>query len=290
VPCRRLALVGDRPVRLETEGRGTGFARCGRVQPLADDAAIARARARAAEAAKRWGEAALWEVRAAGDFAAAAPESPSGMVVHDTLSARIDPPRAVAALADAVRARGGRILAEGQPAGPVIWATGAAGLGTLSRALGREAGSAVKGQAARLDHAAPGAPLVMAPGLLIVPHADGTTGVGATAEREFTDPDATDTALDAVIARAGALMPALRGAAVLRRWAGLRPRAAGGAPVLGPWPGHDGHFLANGGFRLGFALAPVVAGLMADLVLDGRDAIAPAFRPEAAVAGGRPAG
>ena len=266
-------------------GQGAGFARCGRLQPLADEAAIARARARAGEAARHWGDAGRWEVRRAADFGAAAPHSLTGMVIHDTLTARIDPPRAIAALAGAVCERGSEILAEGAKEGAVIRATGAAGLAALSRETGLAVGGAVKGQAARLARAAPAeAPLVMAPGLLIVPHADGTTGVGATAERDFADPATTDAALEAVIARAMDLLPALRGAVVLRRWAGLRPRAATGAPILGPWPGREGHFVANGGFRLGFSLAPAVAALMADLVLEGRDAIPAPFRPEAALA------
>ena len=35
------------------------------------------------------------------------------------------------------------------------------------------------------------------------------------------------------------------------RWAGLRPRARSRAPMLGAWPGRPGHFIANGGFKIG---------------------------------------
>ncbi len=51
--------------------------------------------------------------------------------------------------------------------------------------------------------------------------------------------------------------------------------------MLGPWPGRAGQFIANGGFKIGFGMAPKVAEVMADLVLDGRDAIPDAFRVEA---------
>ena len=51
---------------------------------------------------------------------------------------------------------------------------------------------------------------------------------------------------------------------------GIRPRAASRQPVLGPWPGRPGHFIANGGFKIGFGMAPKAAQAMADLLLEGR--------------------
>ena len=47
------------------------------------------------------------------------------------------------------------------------------------------------------------------------------------------------------------------------------------APLLGPWPERRRHFIANGGFKIGFGVAPLVAQVMADLVLDRRDRIPP---------------
>ena len=67
---------------------------------------------------------------------------------------------------------------------------------------------------------------------------------------------------------------------MLERWAGLRPRARSRAPMLGPWPGRPGHFIANGGFKIGFGMAPKVATTMADLLLDSRDHIPEGFRVE----------
>lgn len=262
-------------------GVDPGYARDGRLQPLADDSAVALARARVAGSKAHWRGAAEWRVAPAADFAFA-PASPTGLVVHDTLSARIHPARAVAALAAAIRARGGEIVVgAGAPlAGTVIHATGWEGLAELSQALGREVGAPVKGQAAVLAHDARGAPQIFANGIFVVPHADGTTAVGSTSERDFADPFATDGALDDVIARARVLCPALAAAPVLRRWAGLRPRARSRAPMLGRWPGREGHFIANGGFRIGFGIAPGVAEVMADLVLEGRDRIPPGFTVE----------
>ncbi|TCO69952.1 NAD(P)/FAD-dependent oxidoreductase [Rhodovulum euryhalinum] len=267
-------------------GRATGYARLGRYQPIADGAALDRARARGIEARTLWQGLAEWrvvEVAEAGDFA---PVSPTGHLIHDTLSARIAPRAACLALAEAVRALGGEVScgAEGPVEGQVIWATGYPGLAALSAELGHAVGSGVKGQAAILAHDAGAVPQLYAEGLLIVPHHDGTVAVGSTSERAFDDPWSTDPRLDDVIARARAACPALQGAEVIERWAGVRPRARTIAPMLGPWPGRAGHFVANGGFKIGIGLAPKVGAVMADLVLDGReDGIPAGFRVEASL-------
>ncbi|MEL6516514.1 MAG: FAD-dependent oxidoreductase, partial [Pseudomonadota bacterium] len=59
------------------------------------------------------------------------------------------------------------------------------------------------------------------------------------------------------------------------------PRARSRAPMLGAWPDRPGHFIANGGFKIGFGMAPEVARVMATLILDGTDDIPPAFGVEA---------
>ena len=82
------------------------------------------------------------------------------------------------------------------------------------------------------------------------------------------------------MAKAVAAVPALADAPVLARWAGVRPRSRSRAPMLGAWPGRPGHYVANGGFKIGFGMAPKVAEVMADLMLDDRDAIPEGFRVE----------
>jgi glycine/D-amino acid oxidase-like deaminating enzyme len=279
----------------QASGRSAGYARDGRLQPLPDAAAVARAEARAEAAALRWQGRAAWRILPAP--AGWAPASATGLVVLDTLSARLHPRLALAALAAAVAAAGGTIDegagvdAAGRAAGPVVWATGAAGLADFGRIGGRigggtgagmggaAAGGGEKGQALAVALDRAGAPQIAAPGLHIVPHADGTVAIGSTSERVWDDPAATDAQLDALHARALALCPALAGAPVVARWAGLRPRAATRLPVLGAWPGRPGHFLANGGFKTGFALAPWAAEALAALILDGDDSRIPdAFR------------
>ena len=267
-------------------GLPSGYGRTGRLQPLADDRAVAMARDRAAEAAVLWQGQAEWRVIPATGMAWE-PASPTGWLVEDTLSARLHPRMALAALAAALRDKGAQVT-EGQDSpdvgpAPVIWATGVAGLAALSGDLGRKLGSGVKGQALSLRHDARDAPQLFVDGLHIVPHADGTVAVGSTSENQWADDTAVDAQCDALHARAVAAVPALAGAPVVDRWAGLRPRAASRAPMLGAWPGRAGQFVANGGFKIGFGMAPYLAEVMVDLVLDGHDAIPDAFRIDASL-------
>lgn len=263
-------------------GISPGYARLGRLQPIADDKALALARARAETASEHWGDAARWEVVET-PSEGWAPVSPTGWLIRDTLSARINPRRACASLAAALQARGAELVSEGTAEGKVIHATGVTGLQELTQAMGRTVGGGVKGQAALLHFAAPDSPQIYADGLLVVPHADGTTGVGSTSERDYDDPFATDDKLEEVIERAMQVVPVLHGARVVARWAGLRPRARSRAPMLGEHPLHPGQYIANGGFKIGIGMAPKVGQVMADLVLEGIDTIPDRLRPEASL-------
>lgn len=253
-------------------GISPGYARVGRLQPLSEEKDVVLARARAEAADERWGAGWVWEVVEARDAGDWRPPSPSGLYIRDTLSAILNPRRATQSIAAAILSRGGEIESEAPDEGKVVWATGWRGLAEMG------AGAGVKGQAALLRHDAAGRPQVFASGLHIVPHLDGTVAVGSTSEREFDDERSTDHLLDDILHRAGELMPVLKGASVIERWAGARPRAKSRAPLLGPWPGRSGHYVANGGFKIGFGVAPKVAEAMCDLVLDGKDGIPEGFR------------
>lgn len=256
------------------------YRRAGRLQPIPDAAALTLARRRETSAGELWQGKARWQVRRLDDIGPWAPPSPTGFVIHDTLSAHLHPRRAVAALAAALKVIGADFTTEGSDAGAVLHATGAQGLVELSGELGKQVGTAVKGQAALVRFDAGNVAQVFADSLHIIPHADGTLAIGSTSERDFDDPVTTDSALDDVIARAVAAMPVLRGAETIERWAGLRPRSRSRAPMLGAHPLHSGHFIANGGFKIGFGMAPKIAEVMADLILDGTDNIPADFRIE----------
>lgn len=260
-------------------GLSSGYARLGRLQPLPDDRAVEAARRRETEAAVLWQGRAVWQVIPA-TGADWEPVSPTGWLVHDTLSARLSPRMALACLLGALRAQGADlILGEAEDTGLNVHATGIAGLTELSKAFATPLGSGVKGQALSLSHDARDQPQLFVDGLHIVPHADGTTAIGSTSETTWTH-DGPDAQLDALHAKAIAAVPTLAKAEITDRWSGIRPKAASRAPVLGAWPGRPGHFIANGGFKIGFGMAPKVAEVMADLVLDGRDTIPPDFSVE----------
>jgi glycine oxidase len=251
-------------------GADVGYSRSGRLQPLANARAVELAQARAETAQELWQGKAIWEVRAAGHDTWM-PPTPSGLVVYDTLAALIHPRRATQALADAVIALGGQVRREATPQGKTVWATGWAGMKDIG-------GNGVKGQAALLDFDAAGQPQLFADALHIIPHSDGTVAIGSTSERDFEAPFETDAGLDEVLARAYAAFPVLKGAPVRERWAGVRPRSKSRAPVLGKHPTREGDYIANGGFKIGFGMAPKVGSIMADFILDGHDAIPADFR------------
>ncbi|WP_430449721.1 NAD(P)/FAD-dependent oxidoreductase [Rhodophyticola sp.] len=268
-------------------GTDPGYARSGRLQPIPDEAALALAEARTETARELWQGRFTWDIVPQDGYAPYA-AAPTGLLIRDTLSARLHPRRAIAALARALANLGVEICKDGAATGRQVWATGTAGLEEISGVLGADVGNGVKGQAALLDFDGRTLPQLFADGLHIIPHGDGTTAIGSTSERDYTDPDGTDARLDALIEKARALCPVLGGADVLDRWAGLRPRARSRAPMLGHHPTRPGAFIANGGFKIGFGMAPVIGEIMADLVLDGRDRIPDSFRAAGSLPKERP--
>ncbi len=275
-----LMMAGDFWREVASEGGiDPGYLRSGRVQPLADEAAVERAVQRGIAARELWQGRAEWRVAPAGSLPGLRIGAASGLVVQDTLTARLSPRRAAAALVAALASKGVAVeIGRQAPDGVVLWATGVAGLHDLGADLGRTMGGGVKGQAALMRADFRDAPQVFAEGLHVVPHADGTVAIGSTSEREFATPDGTDAQLEALIGRARALCPDLGAAPVLERWAGVRPRSPSRAPMLGEWPGRPGHFVLNGGFKIGFGMAPRLAELTADLILDGEDRVPEGFR------------
>jgi len=289
------ALVAAGPHWAEVErisGRKTGFGRVGRLIPIIDEAALGRAHERAEVAAHRWADAARWQVCKADAFANwLDPQiAPSGLI-HETLSARIRPRDAVAALAVAVERLGGDIrpgwaargflpgvvegTRESLRAEKTIVAAGLEAFGLLAPFLGPDAGSGVKGQALLLRATAPGRPpIIFADGTYVIAHDNGTIAVGSTSENQWSDPVSTDAQLDVVRARAERICPALRGAPTIQRWAGVRPKARRRDPMLGPVPGCDGLFAATGGFKIGFGVAHSIGDVLAQMV-QGKDAALP---------------
>lgn len=267
----------------EIGGVSTGYGSLGRLQAIPNDHQLELAHLRTKDAKTLWKGLAEWRVISVEDTKGWAPQTPTGWLVHDTLSARINPARACAALAAAVRALGGEIVTEAAPEGIVIHATGVWGLNEMSARLGREVGNGVKGQAILLKYDLPDAPQIFTGGVHIIPHSDGTLAIGSTSERYYDNPQKTDTLADDLLGRAIKSMPQLAQAPVLKRWAGVRPRAATRAPMMGADPDRTGEFVFNGGFKIGFGIVPLAAQRLMDLVLEDRDTIPDDFKVEASL-------
>ncbi|MEO5615273.1 MAG: FAD-dependent oxidoreductase, partial [Cypionkella sp.] len=195
-------------------GMVSGYGRVGRLQPLADQAAVELARARGVSAVGLWRGEAIWRVvKARGRVWE--PFSPSGWLVEDNLSARVQPRMGCAALVAAIEGVGGEVVVgDAEEVGPVVWATGVAGLEALGLDLGRAVGGGVKGQAISLRYPAQGLPQLFADGLHVVPHVDGTVAVGSTSETVWDDLG-VDHQVEALHVRAVAALPVLAGAEVV---------------------------------------------------------------------------
>jgi glycine oxidase len=137
----------------------------------------------------------------------------------------------------------------------------------------------VKGEMIALEPAAGEAlpdQVIWGHGVYVVPR-DGRLLVGATAEMVGFDTGLTPEAARTLRAGAENLLPATKAWTQVDHWAGLRPRAPDGLPLLGP-TSLDGLWLAGGQFRNGILFAPAIARSMADQLL-GRAAPIPAFDP-----------
>jgi len=259
-------------------GQNSGYARTGRIQPLLDEAGVSLAHARGENAKSLWQGMAQWQV--VDQQPKWAPPSPTGRWIFDSLSARIHPRNAVASIALAIQKSGGEIHQSAADSGKVVWAAGAWDLKRISDHTGKSFGNGVKGQAALFDYDQRTQPQIFADALHFIPHADGTLAVGSTSERDYIDSTTTDEHLDSLIERAMDVLPLLQNARVLARWAGVRPRSKSRAPVLGSHPINASEYIANGGFKIGFGMAPKIAQVMTDFVLENTDAIPNDFRVE----------
>jgi glycine oxidase len=296
-----LRALPDRVAELEAEtGIACGFRRCGRLMPLYKEAFsdIARGQVQAAEENWHGAETGFsWRVLDEPPFF----DWPTGAVcplgvVHDTLTARIAPRGYLSALAESLhgkirlvegdglaRIERGNIVTDAGvsiSAGKTILAAGHETFGTVAGLIGvapRSLGIPVKGQAALLQADLPDdLPLVFHDGTYVVVHGSGRVAVGSTSEPEFGQPFETDGKLDDIIEKATVLCPALKGAPVIERWAGLRPRAVRRDPMIGVVPGQPDLVVATGGFKITFGIAHRMAADALELALTGECANLPA--------------
>ena len=101
----------------------------------------------------------------------------------------------------------------------------------------------------------------------LVPRPDGRVLIGSTEERAGFEKRTTAGGVSGLIEFGRRLIPELANARFERCWAGLRPYAPGGLPVIGRVPGMSNLSLAAGHFRAGLQLSPMTAVLIRQLIL-----------------------
>jgi Glycine/D-amino acid oxidases (deaminating) len=277
----------DEIVRIEAEtGLNAGYRRCGRLIPLPKEHLRRIAERHEQEAKTNWRQSGRdfgWTVIDTPQRAGwPAGETAVSGFVHDTFAARVSPRRLTAMLTAAIGqlpsvavlentsvheidAVAGSAKLDGTERitfGHVIVAAGHRSFDMLAgtRVLAEPLGQPVKGQAALLRaDVDPGLPLLYLDGLYIVPHDDGTVAIGSTSENRFSDPTGTDGQLEDLIASARQLAPVLSDAPVIECWAGLRPKAIGRDPMVGPHPDLPRLIALTGGFKVSFGLAHKLA-------------------------------
>lgn len=305
-----LALEGEvRALEAET-GLSAGYRRAGRLIPLPKPHLADIARGHEADAEVHWvaGDRRFhWRLRERGVARGLLDgDALSAGVVEESFAARVDP-RALTAVLERALRQTGHVdilhhagLARLDPVAGTAWLTTGDVLscGHVILAAGHRTGNLlqpifgpfarppvvpVKGQSALLAAMLPDdMPVVYLDGLYIVPHDGGRVAIGSTSENQFSDPLSTDDQLDRLIREARALMPALRDAPVIERWAGLRPKAIGRDPMVGVLSAFPGVSVLTGGFKVSFGIAHVVAARLIGAILrgDGQTGLPETFSPE----------
>ncbi len=268
---------------LEAEtGLSAGYRRSGRIMPLAKPHLREIALRHEQDALQNWragDRQFFWHVQDAVPSASLGAEAAAHGLVLDTLGGRLAPRQMLtvlrAALGHAPNARivegaGVRAIHTGRGRAELTDGTEisfghcvlAAGVGSfplidaLCGPLREPTGTGVKGQAALLiADVDPQLPVIFTDGVYIVSHDDGHVAVGSTSENRYANPLSTDELLTELLGRAEVLVPALRGAEVVERWAGIRPKSAGREPMVGRHPDHANLSVLTGGFKVSFGIA-----------------------------------
>lgn len=104
----------------------------------------------------------------------------------------------------------------------------------------------------------------------LVPRMDGRLLAGSTSEVSGFDKRTTADGIHSILTRAFEISDRVRPLPLIETWAGLRPHAPDGLPVLGPCAQIEGLFYASGHYRNGILLAPITGELMAEAIITKR--------------------
>ncbi len=102
----------------------------------------------------------------------------------------------------------------------------------------------------------------------VVPRRDGRLLAGSTTEQAGFEKRVTAEGVSSILSAAMEISHQIGVLPIRSSWAGLRPRAADGLPVLGQYAEIDGLFYATGHYRNGILLAPITGELIAGAIID----------------------
>ena len=112
--------------------------------------------------------------------------------------------------------------------------------------------------------------VIYSPRGYIVPRQDGRLLAGSTSEHAGFAKCVTAGGITTILRNALDISPAIADLPVVDTWAGLRPRAADGLPVIGPCGEIDGLFCATGHYRNGILLAPLTGELISKAIVSSQ--------------------
>lgn len=112
--------------------------------------------------------------------------------------------------------------------------------------------------------------VIYSPRGYIVPRQDGRLLAGSTSEHAGFAKCVTAGGISSILRNVLEISPLISDLPVVDTWAGLRPRAADGLPVLGPCGEIDGLFYATGHYRNGILLAPLTGELISKAIVSSQ--------------------
>jgi glycine/D-amino acid oxidase-like deaminating enzyme len=272
----------------EETGIDCGYRRCGRVMPVTNEKLIGQIERRILGAKDHWQSKYSMSVSNASSLSHELnPEIATHGIQHDTLSARINPRQYLMALGFNVRKscdlKEGADVASIEPAndqvdvvlkdgsrivaGNLIVANGYEAYELLRPFMadmnnGKPIGRGVKGQAVLLEYKHDDTmPVYYHDGSYIVPQKNNRIAIGSTSVNDWSEqaPDNFDYNNMDFYHRAIQLVPALKDARIIDRWAGVRPRNTlenrGTEPFFETVPGQKRLHALIGGFKITLGIA-----------------------------------
>lgn len=112
--------------------------------------------------------------------------------------------------------------------------------------------------------------VIYSPRGYLVPRRDGRLLAGSTSERVGFAKYVTAGGIGTILRNALEISPAIAHLPIVDTWAGLRPHAADGLPVLGRCDEIDGLFYATGHYRNGILLAPLTGELVSKAIVSSK--------------------